>query len=96
MNIHTHLRAGIPTAVVRFNTDIPYLQPALVPQTPLRASSSPALPTQAQTGTKCILFGAGDICDAHGDNEHIMEEDLRQAVQTYYRIAQHCLDVSAE
>jgi acetylornithine deacetylase len=46
-------------------------------------------------GTPCIVFGPGDIAQAHTKDEWIEVEQVRLAAEAYYRIARDLGDVAA-
>ncbi|KAF4657407.1 hypothetical protein FOL47_008453 [Perkinsus chesapeaki] len=50
-------------------------------------------PTLDKLGAKAVLFGLGDICDAHCEREYIFVEDLPKCVIAYEDIAKQLLNI---
>ena len=56
----------------------------------LKYAASPSAPTPARlsaTGTPCVVFGPGDIAQAHTKDEWIDLDQVAQAAEAYFRIA---------
>ena len=56
----------------------------------VRGASRSAPPTpapSAEAGTPCVVFGPGDIAQAHTKDEWIAVEQVQLAAEAYFRIA---------